>query len=468
MGAVRIGIRDRQGAGGAGHMKTILPLFLLASLVAACDPCAGTSACRASTPQLVMDGQIVRARDGRGVDGVRITVMRTGGAATESDSLTAVTSDGGFWRVATGVTQPGDVEVAVEVATPELPHPYVVDGLHVTPVSREGDAYVADRWVVDPYYPYYVEFFRRGRPTEVFPAMSVKFRQTGGPLVRGASADSIVFTGTDSYGRAQMFVYNAFASDTGEIVGDVTAALPAPYGPSTVSGIRLRPTYLYRAPGIVPRVGVGPSLEYAAAVFDRATGKTIPGARMTFTRVGGIDTSPRTFTTTADAFGYVHFHVLPLGIGDVIADITLYPPNGNPEAFRDTVPTFDSDVPRLFANWTAGAILPYYGIVRSFGSNLAGVPVRIRRTGGVEITPADTVIHTREDGVLPLSPRPLGAGNVTLELTFTPPAPYPSFVVRNLVLSTVQHDVQSGSNVWIWDLDRGITAPPGTQVVVAP
>lgn len=420
-----------------------------------------------------MDGQIVRATDGRGVDGVRITVVRVGGAKTASDSVATMTGSGGFWHVESPIADSGsasgDVIVDVYVAPPSLAHPYVVRALHVPPVSREGDAFLVDRWNADPYFPYYVEFFRRDVPSQLFPNVGVMFHQTSGPSLRrpdgGSTSD--VSTGTDSYGRAQMFVYNAFASDTGEIVGNAIVDLPAPFGPSKSETLRLRPTYLYRAPGIVPRMGVGPSLAYSAAVFDRASGRTLSGIQVDFKRVGGVDVEPHELTMITDNFGYAHFTLLALGTGSIFADITIHPPVGAPETFRDTIPTFDSDVPRLHANWTTGAVLPYYGIVRSFGKALPGTTVRVRRTGGIAVAPDDNTVVTDDNGVFQFSPHPLAAGTAVFDLTLTPPAPYRPFIVHNVSITTVQRDT-NGFNVWVWDLEKGISGPPGTTVALLP
>ncbi len=432
--------------------------------LAACDPCGGTASCRSGEARLSIDGQIVRVLDGRGIDGIHIDVIRVGGATTKVDSMSTVTRSGGFWHVETPTTSPGDVTVDVRVASPSLAHPYSVR-LQVPPVTRAGEAYIVDRWVTDLYYPYYVELFRRDLPSQVWRNVDATFTQTSGPPLRGVAEGGVLRTSTDFYGRAQVFLYNAFASDTGEVVGTLTVNLPA--GPSKTGPIHLKPTHFYRAPGIVPRLGAGPSLGYSAAIFDRATGRVLPGVRVDFSRIGGVETDPNDFSTTTDKDGYAHLNVIPLGFGNVIAIITIHPPIGAPETFQDTIPTFDSDVPRLLANWNAGAVLPYYGIVRAFGRAVPGVKVHVRRAGGIGLSPDDNVVETDADGVFQLSPHPLQGGSAQLELTFTPPSPFRAFIAKNIVISTVQRET-SGFNVWVWDLEKGLTGPPGSDVSFVP
>src|SRR5215208_3196975 len=82
-----------------------------ASLLGACDPCFGATACGSTAPKLVINGQIVRAVDGRGVDGVRIDAVRTGGVALASDSFSVTTSSGGFWRIESSAQTAGEAEL---------------------------------------------------------------------------------------------------------------------------------------------------------------------------------------------------------------------------------------------------------------------------------------------------------------------------------------------------------------------
>ncbi|MEP6494707.1 MAG: hypothetical protein ABJF01_18620 [bacterium] len=420
------------------------------------------------SPRLVIDGQIVRSQDGRGVDGIRVDVMHSGGVGIDAESTSVTTSAGGFWHIDMPATATGDVILDVRVNTPVLKHPYIVRGLHVQPVTRHGDAKILDRWVVNPYFPNYVDIFLRGAGDRPVTSTVVVFQPTVGELTGAAVTNGLAHTETDPiFGRAQFFLYNAFATDTGDVIGDMSIELPAPFATSVVHGVRISPTYIYRAPGIVSRFGVGPSLEYAAQIYDRATGRTLPNIRVEFHAVGGIPVGAPDVITSTDADGYVRFHSQPLQSGNVIADITITPPRGAAETRHDTIPTFDTDLGKLLGNWTVGPFLPFHGTVRAAGKDLAGVPVRIRQTGGVTVSPADTVMLTTADGGIPFAPIPNTAGNVVLELTFMSPAPYAKFTVSNLVLAAIQHD-SPPQLVWIWDLATAVSGPPGTIVKIVP
>ena len=433
-----------------------------------CDPCFGVASCEGIAPRIVLNGQIVEATEGTGVDLVRIDVIRVGGVALEQDSVSAVTSGGGHWRVEIPAVEAGEAVLDIRVQPEDLANPYTVRGLRAATVTRKGDAVVLDRWVANPYVALVgeVRFHGTDEPLSDTP---IDFHRTSGPALVGPAVDgNVVHVGTDRFGRTDLFLYNAFVTDTGDVVGDLVVRLPDPYGPTTISGVRLSPTYLYRATPRVGRYGVGPTLEYAAVIFDRATGRPASNVVMNFRKVSGIALSTDTFTVTSGADGRVAFRTRPLATGSVIADITLRHPRGNPETFRDTIDTFDADGGRLVGIWTAGPYLPYFGVAYSFGQPVAGMSVRVRRTGGIDITPADTVIRSTASGTVVLGPVPLAAGDVVLELTFTPPAPHRAFMIRNLRLSTVQQDLPQGRVIWVWNLENGPSGPPGTEVVFVP
>lgn len=440
--------------------------FLVA--VAGCDPCSGVAACGATSPRVAIDGQIVRAEDGRGADGVRIDVVRTGGIPIAEDSASTVTRDGGHWHVEIPTTTAGDVLVDVRVIPPSPGHAYTVHGVRVSTVDREGEARLLERWVVDPYFASAADLFIRmsNQPAVNLP---VVFRRTSGVSLLGPSVrDSLVMLSTDIFGRVQLFFYNAFPVDTGSVVGDLTVRLPDPLGTTAIRGVRLTPTHIYREQPSLSRFGVGPNLDYVAFIFDRATGRPAPGVEMMFRRVGGIPVSLDTMTRTSDENGRVHFTTWPLAAGQVIADITLRHPRGTPERFRDTLSTFDADNARVHAIWTAGPYLPYFGVAYAFGRPIEGMPVRVRRTGGIDVTPADTVVRTSATGVVVLGPVPQATGEVVFELTFTPPPPYRAFMLRNVRLSTLQQDVPQGRVVWVWNFEAGPSGPVGSEVVLLP
>ncbi|HEY4215966.1 MAG TPA: hypothetical protein VGM67_02450 [Gemmatimonadaceae bacterium] len=448
--------------------KTILfvAVGVFAWMGAACDQCVATTHCGATSPAIVINGQIVRTNDGRGVDGIQIDVIRTAGVATATDSFSVTTSGGGFWKINSPTSAAGTATFTFRVHTPNLPHPYVVAGRDISTVDRGGDAVVLERWVDQPYLPYYIDIFLRPTGGSVG-TVHTEFRRRGSNWEIGSSpSDSVVGGATDVSGRLQLYMV---PGDTGAVDGDLIADLPSPFGPSVVGRLELQPTYMYRAKGGVLRGGAGPSLDYAIQVYDRATARPLAGATFEATRISGIETTVSSGTGVTDKDGYARFPFRPLGSGNLVFDVTYHSPKGTTETHRDTMPTFDSDAGRLLTNQSIGPYFNYYGLLESgFNSPLVGVPVRIRRTGGIDISPADTTILTTSDGAIPINAIPAAAGTVVLELTFNLPGKLPRFMVSNLVIETMEQDFPSGKTVWVWDVNAGLSAPPGSQVTPLP
>ena len=233
-----------------------------ALFAAACDPCAGTGSCGSTSgPRLVLDGQVVRAVDGRGVDGIPIDFKRLEFGA-DPNPIHVTTSDGGFFHVDAPASNANGTVLDVTVNTPKLAHPYIIHELHARPITSNGDAVLLDRWVADPYFPTYFDFLSAstGQP-EV--STTVDFHRTSGPTLVGDYVDAtnhdIVHSLTDPVvGRAQFFQYGAFVTDTGDVIGDITVNLAPPNSPAIIRGVRLTPTYLYRDQPIVVQFFVNP------------------------------------------------------------------------------------------------------------------------------------------------------------------------------------------------------------------
>jgi hypothetical protein len=127
--------------------------------------------------------------------------------------------------------------------------------------------------------------------------------------------------------------------------------------------------------------------------------------------------------------------------------------------------TFDADTGRHLTNWNIGPHLPYFGVVRAnFGFPFVNIPVDIRRTGGIPVQPESFTTRTNGDGVFVVQPVPLALGEAIFEITVHLPPPYTGFRVSNVRLSTLEEDAPSGKVLWVWDVDRGVDAPPGAVV----
>ncbi|HEY4129269.1 MAG TPA: hypothetical protein VGM50_01530 [Gemmatimonadaceae bacterium] len=236
-------------------------VVVVALLATGCDPCAGTASCGSTSgPRLVLDGQVVRAVDGRGVDGISIDFKRLEPNA-DPNPIHVTTSDGGFFHIDAPASNANGTVLDVTVNTPALKHPYVIRQLHAAPITSNGNAIILDRWVVDPYFPTYFDFFLATTGAPLL-STTIAFHRTSGPTLTGDYVDSsnpdIVHTLTDPVvGRAQFFQYGAFVTDTGDVVGDIFVNV-SPTQTGVIRGVRLTPTYLYRAQPIVVPFNVTP------------------------------------------------------------------------------------------------------------------------------------------------------------------------------------------------------------------
>jgi hypothetical protein len=322
----------------------------VAALVTACDTCPIATSCESSLPRMTIEGQIVTTDFGKGVDGIKIDMLFIGGRGSLAvDTSSTVTSDGGFWRMSVPAVVAESVLVRLRIFAPDLVEPYSVFRW-VVPTTRNGEGYLADRWVIDPYFPQTLQVYHRGRSDEIFPNIVLDFRQTGGPRMRGLDAAGVIRTSTDAGGFAQFFLYSAFASDTGPVEGVVTAHLPAPYGDSKTI-LDLFPQIAYHALPTFGGLAVGPSLSYSVAITSKSSGRPVAGARIDFAKTGGIAVDPSTFSLTTDAGGRAVFPLVALGVGVVDATVTVTPPGGAPTTFPVSIPTFDADGTPLFATW---------------------------------------------------------------------------------------------------------------------
>lgn len=444
-----------------GRIAAALALGALLAGSAGCDPCAGTPSCTTG-PRFAVAGQIVEPATGAGVDGVRVTIVRRGGVSTDRDSVEAITRAGGHWSVDLPAEGAGEVLFDVRVASPNA-EPYLVPGLREATVEGAGEARIIRRWVAYPYFPVQAELFFRGSGDERVKGVAVEFRRTGGVAL---AFDTVFRARTDGAGRMPLLDRQAPAAGFGVLVGDLTVKLPAPYATEVVRGIQLANTYLYRDATRVLRVGVGPNLDYAIQFFDRASGRPVPGVGITFTRTGGVATTPTTITSMSQAGGAAPIRLRALADGEVVGTVIVRPPApGTVDTIRNVrLATFHSDRGRVLANWNVLPYMPYYGLVRGNGIGLAGTQVTVTRTSGITLDPPSYTWTVGSDGVLFLNPVPKAVGDAVVDLTFRPPAPYAAFTVHGLKLTAVEEDHPQGVLLWIWDLEKGPSGPPGTTI----
>ncbi len=334
--------------------------LLVAATNFACDPCAGVARCSAGD-YLSATGQVVERANGRGVDGVRLGVVRVGGIAVSGDSVSVVTSDGGFWRAEFAPVSTGTLYVDVEVSPPGRA-PYRVRGLPLVTREHGGDASLNERWVTRPFFNDFAQFVLRGTPGDPVANTRVEFRRTGGVPLEGPGIASGVYARiTDAAGYYRLFPYadadTILPRGNDPVVGDITVLLGGALGTSVVRNVTLSPTYRYDTDSHLHTFSVGPSLGYLGSVRDSATGKLLPGVTLSFQRTGGIPITPEQFTTLTGPdgiFGLPPVRALAAGVldGRFVLKAT---PTAVPETLLVHIPTVDVDVgtlPPLFIRGT--------------------------------------------------------------------------------------------------------------------
>ncbi len=245
------------------RLRSYLLAGSLTSLLAACDPCAGIIGCTAGR-YLAASGQIVDVNTGAGLDGVRIDVVRTGGIAVATDSVSATTSGGGFWRVELTPEAAGTLIADVMVSPPGLPA-YRLHGVQLVTRKTAGDSNLNERWVPFLYFDYVGEFFLNGTTDTRPKGLPVEFRRTSGISLKGpGQVDGIYRAPTNIAGRIHLFPttgdYAVFATEDGALTGTLIVHVTA-RDSTVISGVVLSPSNSYRERRDFPpviRIPVGP------------------------------------------------------------------------------------------------------------------------------------------------------------------------------------------------------------------
>jgi hypothetical protein len=228
----------------------------LASL-GACDPCFGIGNCEGQ-PRLAVEGTLVEQVVGNAVPGVRVDVIRTGGAELENDSLSTVTDPNGHWSLAVGARAGGDVIVDIKVSAPGYA-PYRVVGTNVATTDLRGAGHVFPAWVVNPYVAYAAELHYRTPENTRIGGASVEFRRTGGIEYYMNTIDQVFSGRTDGSGRLALFDINVHAIGLGDLLGDLIVHLPSPLQTDTIHGLHLAATQLFQSPTTIITIGAGPA-----------------------------------------------------------------------------------------------------------------------------------------------------------------------------------------------------------------
>jgi hypothetical protein len=365
---------------------------------------------------------------GESVNGVNITVVA-------NSQTTSTTTDGhGFFQLdvpGTGNEINFDVIVAPRGAAP-----YTVTGLKAPTSSVRGDAHDLGIWVSEPYYNVTAELIRRCTPGAVIPNTAITFTRVSGPVLRGVlDANGAYHATSDENGHFPLFGPNVSADGVLPMKGIVAATLPTG---RFVSGMTMPSTYLFRDFGELVQVLLAPESSYVGCLYDRAFVTPAVGIPVDFTRTGGTATGLQTYSTVSDSDGAFALKLQPLGAGPVMGSLTIHSPAPAHTYSIDTAAFSNVADPSGPAppHFGVGLHLPYFGVI-----NLPNVHIIAKRVGGIAASPDSVSMLSDGYGQFLLYLfKPKEAGDLIVDISFLPPAPYRSFILRGVHLSTLDRD----------------------------
>jgi hypothetical protein len=277
--------------------------------------------------------------------------------------------------------------------------------------------------------------------------VEVEFARTGGVTLREPVARAR--SGSDGW-----FLLDVAADSGGEVVGDLTVRPPAPHAAYTVRGVRLRTTTTRGEGTELGRVVVDPFIAWVGELHARgiAGRGIVPGATVTFRRIGGARIDPETQQWDAGDFGRFYFSPRLLDFGAVQGELTVSAPS-LPKSYVVPVtiePEWRDRIADQVAVVNLGAALQYVGEVYRRGDlrRTAGLRVEFRRTGGIPVEPEVYTSVTTDYGLFLIAPTPLAEGEVVGDLTIHVPEPEPPLVIRGVRLRTSEEDGQRVAGRW--------------------
>ena len=183
-------------------------------------------------PYIQFVGQFERRGDGRLLAGASVTIMRTGGVAVSPDTvaLTAGYDGGVYFEI--HAAEPGNMLADVVVESPDLARRSRLTGVVFVAKYLDVVPQLGAPYPVGPGLKYVGEVRRADTASGVVGA-TVEFQRTGGIEV----TPSLMVAVTNPYGR---FAFTLSNVDSGEVVGNLTIHLPAPFRDTTITGIRLQ------------------------------------------------------------------------------------------------------------------------------------------------------------------------------------------------------------------------------------
>ena len=291
---------------------------------------------------LVYVGDIFRRGSLKGVPGVEVEFVRTGGVQTDPARVVVRTDTGGRFPIVLLPAEAGEVIGDLIVRPPSPLTGFTVSGLRLKTFDVDTIGLIG-RWGIGPQIFGGLELFARATQQPLPGGIVTVFRRRGGIRI---DPDTAVER-TSPFGTVAI---RAAAVDPGEVVGDLEVRLPAPFRADTLRGLRLQSrdddTQVY-----LGRAGVGHWLGYVGRVVG-PSGAGVGNARIEFRRTAGIEVA-QPYSALSNADGYFPLTMAPRAEGEVVGDVVITPP----APLRATtitgvrLQTYGTDDVRFVATW---------------------------------------------------------------------------------------------------------------------
>jgi hypothetical protein len=431
--------------------------LVIAWAVGACDPCAGIIGC-AVPPRVSVLGRLLDDSTRRPVPNATLDFVRTGGVALEVDSVQVRTRSDGTFRFDIPAQSAGTTYADIMVRPGAQPA-YRMRAQAFSTSAVRGESTILPPWSTRLSLPDLAVIYRRGPALTTIPYVLIEFRQTGGAAVEGLGATPYQSM-TDEGGYARLFARDVRPLESGDVIGDLEIHTQAPLAPTIHQGVRIPVRSEFRPVARGLPFGAGPSVLYHFEVGDRGDGARLAGVRIDFRRDSGLAIEPATWTAYTEPTGRVAVPAIAHTFGTVYGVITVTPQAPYKSYERSVaLEAFDKDGAILYGGYGVGPGIQYCVAILKNGVPAKGITVEFRRTGGIAIAPGAFATVSNDSGYAFMSSKPESEGQITADVTVRPPAPFASFVVRNVTVQAVDGD-PPWTLIGTWD----IASPPPSAI----
>jgi hypothetical protein len=409
--------------------------FAFAALIAigasACDPCSGIASCRV-VPTVSATGQVIDYASGKSIAGATVSFTPTA-AGAPGETFSGTTDGQGQFTLSGVVSTDGLITGDITVHAASFPAGYTVHGFQLRASRTRGDGVDFGRVLAQPYLQLLGQFQRRF--TGVRLTGTVKIQRTGGATL---PASSYTLT-ADSLG---LFYLEQPAGSADSVVANVVLNSPDSAQAIVFSAASLPVIWRDQVPSINKVFSIGASLAYVVQAFHRGLDSGVPGVSFSWTRTGGIVTTPANLAALSNVIGLFSLQTQPATEGAVTGTIVMAPPAPwAQQVFPNvTLPTFDSDSLRLFAVYRYGAQAHYVGQLFDRGTlaPVPGVVVDFVPTGGVAAQPRTDSSNAL--GFFLIAPYTAQRGAITGNVVIHYKPPAAPIVVTGVTVQTHEDD----------------------------